>query len=233
MDGLSSKKLEHEQETYRQTADLSGPPPPAYSTVDAQDETMNTSKYPPQSYHQQAPTLTLQTENTKFLGQAMRIYDLSNPFQNIYEIKIKTLGMDLYFYRPGANQKGQEFATVKFHKLSLKMDITLPDTPMFTLKCKQGWNYKVSYPSPSFQGEMVSWKTNYHFKTMDFELRDAKGIMLARLKASNWNWKKTSQIEIFGGHVSGNQKLMDEIVVTGFGLLEYVIVMNAVTITAS
>lgn len=73
---------------------------------------------------------------------------------------------------------------------------------------------------------MVTWKTNYHFKTIDFEWRDSSGVMLARIKASNFKWKKMSQIEFFGD-TCNDKRLVEEVVVTGGAILEYVLVMNA------
>lgn len=131
--------------------------------------------------------------------------------------------MNLHFLRPDTKQ---EFASVKFHKLSMKMDVSLPDTPMFTIAFKMKLNYEVSYPSPVLGGQMATWKTKYHWKTTDFEWRDSSGVMLARIKASNFKWKKMSQIEFFGD-ACNDERLVEEVVVTGAAILEYVLVMNA------
>lgn len=111
----------------------------------------------------------------------------------------------------------------------MKMDVMLPDMPMFTIACKCKLNYEVSYPSPALGGQMATWKTSYHWKTMDLEYRDPSGVILARIKASNFKWKKMSQIEFFGD-APRNQKLVEEVVVTGAAILEYVLVMNAVAV---
>jgi hypothetical protein len=207
--------------------ELSQSPLPAYSRHEQQQSNNDlTSKYPPQAHHTQSPTLTLQTENTKLLGTALRIYDLTNPSQNIFNVKINAFSMNLHFFRPDTKE---EFASVKFHKLSMKMDLILPDTPMFTIACKWKLNYEISYPSPALGGQMATWKTSYHWKTMDLEYRDPSGVMLARIKASNFKWKKMSQIEFFGD-APRNQRLVEEIVVTGAAMLEYVLVMNAAAV---
>ncbi|EEA23330.1 conserved hypothetical protein [Talaromyces marneffei ATCC 18224] len=245
MADISSKKLEytfpnsdtktqHEQQQYEQHMEMSNPPPPAYSEQQQQQQAQfnndATSKYPPQAHHIQYPTLTLQTENTKLLGTALRIYDLTNPSKDLFNVKVNAFSMNLHFFRP--NDRKQEFASVKFHQFSMKMDVVLPDTPMFTIGVKMKRNYEMSYPSPALGGQMVTWKTSYHWKTIDFEYRDASGVMLARIKASNFKWKKMSQVEFFGDAAT-NQRLVEEVVVTGAAILEYVLVMNACTVAAS
>ncbi|RAO74245.1 uncharacterized protein BHQ10_010257 [Talaromyces amestolkiae] len=223
---VSSKKLEHEQQIYEQNTEQYQPPPPAYS-AEQQQELKNdaTSKYPPQAHHMQSPTLTLQTENTKMLGTALRIYDLTNPSQDIFNVTVGW-NMNLTFLRPDTKQ---EFASVKFHKLSMKMDVSLPDTPMFTIVFKKKLNYELSYSSPALQGQLMTWKTSWKWKTMDFEFRDPAGVMVARIKASNFKWKRMSQIEFFGD-ACNNKRLVEEVVITGAAVLEYVLVMNAAVI---
>lgn len=222
------KKLEREQEKYEQPTDLYEPPPPAYSPEQqlqqAGNITSTTPKYPPQSHHMQSPTLTLQTENIKLLGTALRIYDLADPRKDLYNVKIKW-NMNLHFLRPPGdnNNNEEEIASVKFHKFSMKMDIQLPDAPMFTVGVKLGQRYETSYSSPAMDGRMVSWKVRYHWKTTDLEFRDSAGVMLARIKASNYKWKKMSQIEFFGD-AWHNRRLVDEVVVVGGAVLEFVLV---------
>ncbi|KUL83807.1 hypothetical protein ZTR_06642 [Talaromyces verruculosus] len=229
----SSKKLEHEQQRYGQNTEQYQPPPPTYSAQQQQQPQGNndtTSKYPPQAHHTQSPALTLQTENTKLLGTALRIYDLTNPATDIFNVKVNPWSMNLTFLRPDTKQ---EFASVKFHKLSMKMDVSLPDTPTFTMGFKMKLIYEVSYPSPALGGQMATWKTNYHFKTIDFEWREnSSGVMLARIKASNFKWKKMSQIEFFGD-ACNDKRLVEEVVVTGAAILEYVLVMNATAVAVA
>lgn len=64
---------------------------------------------------------------------------------------------------------------------------------------------------------------------MDFEFRDPAGVMVARIKASNFKWKRMSQIEFFGD-ACNNKRLVEEVVITGAAVLEYVLVMNAAAI---
>lgn len=41
----------------------------------------------------------------------MRIYDPSNPNQDLYNVKMRNLGTDLYFYKP---KSGPQFASMVF-----------------------------------------------------------------------------------------------------------------------
>lgn len=216
------RREQQEQQKYEQNTEEYQPPPPAYSSEQQQEQNNDaTSKYPPQAHHMQSPSLTLQTENTKFLGTALRIYDLTNPSQDMFNVKVGW-NMNLTFLRPDTKQ---EFASVKFHKLSTKLDVSLPDTSMFTIAFKK-LNYELSYSSPALKGQLMTWKTSWKLKTTDFEFRDPAGVLVARIKASNFKWKRMSQIEFFGD-ACNDKRLVEEVVVTGAAVLEYVIVSNA------
>lgn len=96
---------------------------------------------------------------------------------------------------------------------------------MFTIAFKK-LNYELSYSSPALKGQLMTWKTSWKLKTTDFEFRDPAGVLVARIKASNFKWKRMSQIEFFGD-ACNDKRLVEEVVVTGAAVLEYVIVSNA------
>ncbi|OKL57907.1 hypothetical protein UA08_06420 [Talaromyces atroroseus] len=213
---------------YAQTAQLDEPSPPPYSARDTQ-ESQVPSPYPPQSYHMQAPLRTLKAEYTKWTLTGLRVYDATTS-ENLYEAKIKWMKSSMAFTKPGSTDP---FATVKFHTFTPRWDIQFDGMASFTVPLKGKLNYKGMHTSLALQNSRLTWKCKYHLSTMDLDCRDERSVMIARMQANVWKYKKICSIEFFDGESSVHGPIMDELVVTGLAMLEYVLMVNPGMVSGS
>lgn len=94
----------------------------------------------------------------------------------------------------------------------------------------------MSYSSPALNGETLTWNSSCRFTTTKFDLRDSKGVLIARWHPHAFKWKKSSQIELFRTDAVRReieaQRLMDEIVVIGMSFLQFVTIIVSIVATS-
>jgi hypothetical protein len=177
----------------------------------------------------QAPSRTLKVEYTRWTLTRLRIYDPATS-RNIYEAKIQWLKQKMAFTKPGTTDP---FATVKLHNLTPRWTVQFDGMAPLLISLKGVMNYEATHESPTLQNARLTWKCKYHFKTMDLECRDENSVMIARMQANIWKFKKICTIEFFGGEIAANGPVMDELVVTGLAMLEYVLMVDTSLAAAS
>lgn len=92
------------------------------------------------------------------------------------------------------------------------------------------WTHcEATYASPALHGAELTWKTSYRLKTVDAECQDEQGVVICRMQANVWTLKKAGKIEFFGDIASSDPNVMDELVVNGIAMLEYVCLGNSGT----
>jgi hypothetical protein len=111
--------------------------------------------------------------------------------------------------------------TGTLHTFSIDADYELHGQPG-TLKALKRWKTEYTHRSQNFSREdgspaIMTWNSDYGFKTWDFVCLDEQQMPVARFKSNMWATKKIGRIEFMGEKVPP-VAVRDEIVVTGLTL---------------
>ncbi|KAK5939042.1 hypothetical protein PMZ80_008345 [Knufia obscura] len=158
------------------------------------------------------PTRTIEVAAQGKISTTYDVLDTSNSTV-LYTIKSSyLLKPHLTFISPSDNQ---EVATVSFHNLSTKIDITIRGR---TSTIKPKWRLKESYEytSPT-SGTQRTWKSEKLISSSMVCL-DEKELALARWQVPKWSWTKLGRLEIVGDAVGGGETF-EELIVTGMAVL--------------
>jgi len=185
-------------------------------TSESQHLAQSSSKYPPQPYHAQSPSRTLQVEYPSWKSSGVSVIDSGTG-----TTVLSTTGMRIRKPHMTFTSPEGELGTATFHTFSPKIDFQVRGQS-FTVNYKWAAKRELRHASPSFNGQ---WKSRSYFHAFDFECLDENSMPLARFSSKSWALKKVGAIELFGKASSG--PVMDEILVTGLAIAEYARTYNA------
>lgn len=180
--------------------------------------------YPPQSYHTQAPSRTLQVDFTDWKGRHIHVSEAGPEAPVLYTVDIHMRKPNMVFK---TGETGSTFATIDFPTFSSKIKAHIHGheiTLHVKMGLRSGFKAGITYESPALQSACLTWRSKSCFKIFDFECLDEKSVPLAQFTPHNsWSVKKLGRLELFGTRASSGVG-MDEVVVTGLALAYYTLI---------
>lgn len=163
------------------------------------------------------PTRTLEIS---YEGKLSRTINVLEPTSTtpLYTIKTKALKPHLTF-TSSTSPSTDPIATVSFHNLSRKIDITIRGQAT-TLKPEWKLKSTYSYTSPNTSSART-WQANKLVST-DMVCLDENGIALARWTFPKWSMTKLGTLEIVGDGV-GEEAMLEELVVVGVTVAYHIV----------
>jgi hypothetical protein len=167
--------------------------------------------YPPLPYHTQAPSRTLRVQYQGWMRNEIRIRDENNT-TTLYNVNIQLSKPHITIDSASKATIG----TVMLPSLSNTIKTTVHDSPITLtsiglLKNGHRWS------SPTLGKVDMIWKTQ---KNLDLSCLDAQGLKVAQFSFPNWNLREVGKLELFGSEMA-EAAVVEEILVTGLGMIEY------------
>ena len=116
---------------------------------------------------------------------------------------------------------GATLGTATFHAHTLRIDTTVRDNAIALQPHKfLGWKGH-KFSSNVLNGQVLRWK--YTKCSLDIVCVDERDVAVARFHFANWSVKKCGRLELIGSVANENEGLMEEVMVTGLAMAEYVL----------
>lgn len=172
--------------------------------------------YPPQPYHDQAVSRTVEVERDNLAGTRYRVMDGSSQLYTA-NMKLRKPQMTI--------ETSERIGSVVYHSHTSKIDLTLRGDSVTLRSHGMMWN-RWTYESPAFRGTVTWRRKSKATKMFDFVcLLDE--VPIAQFTVNNFGVTKIGKINFFGAGASSGLA-MDEIVTTGLALADFLLVHVAV-----
>ena len=212
--------------TLQDTSIVLSPPPPYSTNTPPQNsdspshpphQSLIFPKFPPQSYHTQAPIRTLHVNYGNWNSSRYAILD-TDEHTPLYDLKTGLTKPQMTFSAAAAASSSPEttLATVTFHTLHTHIDALVNDRPI-KLTTHRSLKSLYTYASPALQGAVLTWKSRN--TSNDLECVDEKGLVVARFHFK-MSMKKAGRLEIMDARAQDGDGL-EEMMVTGLAFAYY------------
>jgi hypothetical protein len=122
--------------------------------------------------------------------------------------------------------------TADYHTFKTRIDTTIHGHSV-SLNTKGSLKPGYTYMSPAFSNSQMFWEQRSKCNDLNLVLLDDKAMPVARFESVNWSVKKFGKLELLNSCL-GDDKMVDEIVVTAIALVYFKWLRNrAVATTAA
>jgi hypothetical protein len=217
---------------YQQEQDEYDEQLPPYTSPNIRNASSNsnpTTKFPPQPYHAQSPSLSFIIAPKSWISTSLIVADARDKNAILYTAKPNFMSSDMTIrkisslpstYGDGGDD-GAILASAEFHIFRRRTDVSIHGHTI-TLPLMTRFIVKSTFALPALQNARVTWRNENHLSSSDLLCMDERDMCLARISTSRWALKRESQFDLFGSHVAGNSDAVDEIVATGLTLLHHI-----------
>lgn len=185
--------------------------------------------YPPQPYHAQAATRTLHIYYEDWKVSGVRIMDTDN-MTELFKVKLQLKKPHLSI---ASARTGATMGTATYHSgasLTSRIDATVRGSPISMTPCGILGRKGHVYSSPARGSANMRWKSqSYKF---DLVCLDEREVPVARFHFSNWSMYKCGKLELIGSTANDGGAVMEEIIVTGLAMAEYVLATRLTAVIA-
>ncbi|KAI9794101.1 MAG: hypothetical protein M1833_000466 [Piccolia ochrophora] len=215
-------------QAYLETIPEARPPPYTEENYQKQQHVQNSRPggisgaqvYPSQPYHAQATSRTLHVYYENWTASLVRIMDTDN-VTKLFKAKCQLTKPHLSI---ASAQTAATVGTAVYHILSSRIDTTVRGFQICMRPCATLGRRSYVYSSPTRRGANTRWSSQGD--NLDLVCLDERGVPLARFRASNWSMRKWGTLELIGPIANDGGPVMEEIVVTGLAMAEYLLAMR-------
>ena len=197
--------------------EVQGYPPQDVHAIESEVKS-DSSAYPPQPHHTQAPSRLMNVVYEHYRTDRIRVLDADNT-NTLYTMKLQMKKPHIVVK---ATSTETTIGTANLHMFKGGIDTTVHDNSI-TLSKHGFFKSTYTWPSPALEGATLTWK----FKNLGVEILclDEREIAIARFRFNNWSAKKCGTLEMLGPQADGGL-LMDEILVTGLAVVEVILTIR-------
>ena len=163
-----------------------------------------------------AESRTLQVEYDTYWNQhtTIRVTD-SISAQELYTIEARHRKPQMRILSCASNT---ELATVAFHALTTRIDMTLNGQPLVLES--GGWNTRYSYNSLASSGEPMTWRPRKKLDDLNMVLLNGQGLAIARFKPDYKGSKRGGSLELLA-ECWKTDHIWEEVVVVALVVIHY------------
>jgi hypothetical protein len=231
-----SALLEECKPSEEYTASLKAiPPPDPQEKHSAPEDVQNArlggvtsaSPYLLQPHHVQATTRTLHIYYDDWKVSSVRIMDTDKRVE-LFKVKLQLKKPHLSI---ASARTGTTIGTATYHSFTSRIDITVHGSPISMTPCGTLGRKGHEYSSPARGSANMRWKYQNH--NLDLVCLDEREVPIARFHFSNWSMYKCGKLELIGPTGNEDGAVMEEIIVTGLAIAEYVLTMRLTAVVAA
>jgi hypothetical protein len=216
------------------------PPAPPYEQV---PDNPNYSTIPPQEYHQQHQdlpravdlpdnpnpgdirTLHVTYDNYWSLHTTIHVTTTSTgttaiPPTELYTIEARHRKPQMRIYSHSHSPGNTEIATVDYHALKTRIDVTLRGRQITLDSAAWNLNRQYSYTSAALGGEKMTWRPRRKLDDLKLVLLNGRGVAIARFKPEYWGKKRGGVLELMPD-CWATDALMEEVLVVALAVVNY------------
>lgn len=188
-------------------------------------ENRSTSEVSPSPHHAPKSSRTLHVRYEGWPIDRVRVLDDDNS-TILYTVQLQMRKPHITI---NSVATGAAMGTVIFHSLTTRIDTTVHSSPII-LTAGGLLKNSYTYSSPALGGGKLTWKTR-NFK-LDLICMDEQNMPIARFVFNNWSLRKCGTFEMIGPGLD-RVDVMEETLVTGLALVEYVLTLRLSTVVAA
>ena len=121
-----------------------------------------------------------------------------------------------------------DLGSITFHALTWRIDIVVHGLSI-AMKPQGLLFRRFSYVSPSFDNTTLTWLYEGHLRTFDLTCLNNDNMPVARVSINPWGVQKLGTMKICSERAASGLA-MDELVATGFAVMECWLILNASTL---